>query len=69
MANTDNKINIGDAWKDITEGYINIGDAWKQFWAAGEAPSTSYEVVFLPDGSLLYLLPDMHDGVTGEWEE
>jgi len=48
MANTDNKINIGDSfksidsiqinigdsWKTISEGYINIGDVWKKFWSS-----------------------------------
>ena len=29
MANTDNKLNIGDSWKDMSEMYINIGDDWK----------------------------------------
>ena len=29
MANSDNKINIGDVWKDIDSLQINIGDAWK----------------------------------------
>lgn len=27
------KINIGDVWKDITEADINVGDAWKSLWA------------------------------------
>jgi hypothetical protein len=49
MANSDNKINIGDSWKsldsmqinindtwkDVGEAYINIGDSWKQFYSAG----------------------------------
>jgi len=48
MANSDNKINIGDSWKDvdsmqinvgdswkdIDEAYINIGDSWKQFYSS-----------------------------------
>jgi len=55
MGNTDNKINIGDswkdldsiqinigdAWKDVSEAYINIGDSWKQFWTSAP-PSLSY---------------------------
>jgi len=46
MANSDNKINIGDdwksldsmqinvsdSWKDVGEAYINIGDSWKVFY-------------------------------------
>jgi hypothetical protein len=53
MANSDNKINIGDTWKgidsiqinigdtwkDCTEAYINIGDVWKQLWTAAAASS------------------------------
>lgn len=48
MSNSDNKINIGnswkdidsmqinigDVWKDVAEAYINIGDSWKQFWTS-----------------------------------
>lgn len=29
VAGTNTKINIGDAWKDVTEIKINIGDTWK----------------------------------------
>ena len=56
MANSDNKINIGDAWKDIDniqinigdswkdvdEAYINIGDSWKQFWSSTPALDCQY---------------------------
>jgi len=47
MSNTDNKLNIADAWKeidniqinisnvwkDIDTGYINVGDSWEEFWS------------------------------------
>lgn len=23
------KVNIGDSWKDVVDGYVNIGDSWK----------------------------------------
>ena len=46
MANSDNKIqiggdwkdmsevyiNVGDTWKTVTEAYINVGDSWQQWW-------------------------------------
>ncbi len=48
MPNIDNKIQIGDSWKDladvqinildswksVSEGYVNISNSWKQFWSA-----------------------------------
>ncbi len=59
MANSENKINVGDTWKDlseikinisnswknVTEGYINVGNDWKQFWAAGPTPAFRFEVI------------------------
>ena len=63
MANSDNKINIGDSWKsldemkinindswkDVDEAYINVGDSWKKYYS-GSVPGFK-TVIYTGDGS------------------
>ncbi len=56
------QISISNSWKDVSEGYINVGDSWKQFYGEAPGPST-FRFEVKTTGADTFQLPIYDGGV------